>query len=145
MKVTFRSRSDSHIVGLYIDKACTILADNSQNLEHTAQFAGNTTAWRMSFPSDSVGLKLLQADQLVSASSRKLLWSSLQPGLSESLHCSLARLRMTLNSLSYFMLGKEEPSEPGQFQGLLGTLLLSVMKSFWAGLGASIPEEAVKH
>ena len=44
------------------------------NLEHTAQSAGSSIGWRMSFPSDSVGLNLFQAVPLTSASSRKLVW-----------------------------------------------------------------------
>lgn len=55
---------------------------------------------------------------------------------------------MTLNSLSYLLWGKEEPSESGQLQGLPGTLvscLLPALMSFCVGLDISIPEEAVKH
>ena len=59
------------------------------NLKHTAQPAGSSTGWRMSFPGASVDLKINQASCLVSASSRKLGWSQRLP-------CSSAWLRVSL-------------------------------------------------
>lgn len=45
------------------------------NLEHTVYPAGSSSDWRVSIPSDSVGLNLLQTTELVYASSSQILTS----------------------------------------------------------------------
>lgn len=74
-------------------------------LEHTAQPTGCSTGWKVLLPSDSVALILFQEDQLLSASSRQLVWpqSFLWNSLFESLICNLACLSMTPGSIiAYF-------------------------------------------
>lgn len=44
-------------------------------LEHTAQPVGSLTGWWVTLPSDSVALNIFQASWLLSASSRRLVWS----------------------------------------------------------------------
>ena len=68
------------------------------NLEHTAQPVGSSTGWKVSFPAASVALNLF------------LPGSSICLRVSPSILCSL-------------LLGREVPSESGQFQELPEAIL----------------------
>ena len=99
--VTYRSRNDSRTM------PARVTAHKAKNLdEHTAQPAGSSTGRRV-LP--SVDLDLSQVSGLVSASSRKLVWS-------ESLLCSSALLhqRGTLSAFIAYS-GRKGASESGQF------------------------------
>ena len=81
IRVTYRSMGEWLLTGAEITQSQlhhqphpSMGNTKLRNLEHTAQPAGTSTIWRMSSPSDS-SLNLFQAAQLLSASSRQLVWS----------------------------------------------------------------------
>lgn len=84
--VTYRSRNDPKTAASA--KSTPAWVDSSQSWvpEHTAQPAGSSPAWRVSFAGDSVDLSLFQVSQLISASFRLLDLSpySLQLGSSKN-------------------------------------------------------------
>ena len=61
--VTDRNRNDPKTAAPPRPTPAWVTAHKAGNLEHTAQPAGSSTGWRVSFPGASVGLSLFQAAQ----------------------------------------------------------------------------------
>lgn len=121
-EITYRNMAEGLLSGAEI-LACAILARlralRARTLEHSAQPLGGSVNWRLSFPSDLVGLNLFQAAQLDPVSSRQLVWS-------RGLFWSLACLRATLSSFTVYC-GIEELSEYDQIQGHSEAILVDFL------------------
>lgn len=77
--VTFRNMGEGLLTGMEMTQrqlyhqslvAAQVTAHKAGNLERTAQAAGGSAGWRVSFPGASVGLNLFRAGCLVSAFSQ---------------------------------------------------------------------------
>lgn len=113
-RITFRGRNASLKPIL-----ARVRALRARTLEHSAQPLGGSVNWRLSFPSDLVGLNLFQAAQLDPVSSRQLVGS-------RGLFWSLACLRAALSSFVVYC-GIEELNGYGQFQGHSEAILVDFL------------------
>ena len=117
------------------------------NQGHTAQPAENSPDWREPFPSDCSKLLPWKVCWFLLLPS---CWSGLRIFFTASLVWESSQLNPVWEGLSAFIAyyGGEEPSESGQFQGLLEVLLSCLpfcLKSFPAAWNVSFSEVTVTY
>lgn len=127
-EVAYRSRDESKISASPKPSPAQVTAYKTGNLEHTAQPAGSSTAWGMSFLGDSVGLYLFRA----------LIWSTPLQGSSFGLHLFKEEAQLVSVSFLWFLAFKVSASSScgacfKVFVTCLRSVIFGILCLLWEG------------